>query len=167
MTLDSPLIQQHGDGYRLVFEEVYATDIDDLWSAVTERERLARWMADYSGDLRLGGHWEVADGDGEGVWGRGAVTACEAPHRFTTVWHAEGEEPTELTVRLEPAAGGTRLILEHTGIRSSTYGAGWQTYLEGLGAHVAGPGAEGLRGEAWAQRYRELAPAHAERFRDA
>ena len=36
-------------------EDVYDTDIDDLWQACTTPERLARWIAEVSGDLRVGG----------------------------------------------------------------------------------------------------------------
>lgn len=163
MTLGSPLIQRHGDGYRLVYDEVYATDLDDLWAAVTQRDRLARWMADYSGDLALGGRWEVADGDGEGTWGSGTIAACDPPRGFTTVWQAVGEEPTELVVRLETVDGGTRLVLEHTGIRSSSYAAGWRAYLEALDAHLRTPGAD-RDGEGWQRRYEDLAPGCEARF---
>ena len=70
MTLDAPLITRDGDRYHLEYSEVYATDIDDLWSAVTTAERLSRWMATSRGDLREGGEWEVLGSDGE-VWCRG------------------------------------------------------------------------------------------------
>ena len=33
----------------------YDTDIDDLWSALTDPQRLARWIAEVEGDLHLGG----------------------------------------------------------------------------------------------------------------
>ena len=36
-------------------EDVYDTDIHDLWEACTNPERLARWIAEVSGDLRVGG----------------------------------------------------------------------------------------------------------------
>ncbi|NVM96531.1 SRPBCC domain-containing protein [Arthrobacter wenxiniae] len=36
-------------------EDVYDTTIADLWSALTEPERPARWTGDVSGDLRAGG----------------------------------------------------------------------------------------------------------------
>jgi len=42
-------------GLLLEFHEVYDTDPDDLWQAVTSPERMARWMAAYRGDFRLGG----------------------------------------------------------------------------------------------------------------
>jgi len=163
MSIDSPVIEKRDGRYRLVYEEVYTTDIDDLWAAVTQPERLARWMAAYTGDLRLGGQWEVASDD-DGPWGRGTVTACDAPRGFTTTWHATGEEPTDLVVRLEPVEGGTRLVLEHSGVQSIFYGAGWQTYLERLGGYVADPAAD-LGGEdAWQSRFTELKPAYQERF---
>ncbi|WP_431801958.1 SRPBCC domain-containing protein [Microbacterium sp. bgisy203] len=156
-------IEKSGDRYRLVYDEVYATDADDLWQAITDRARLARWMADYSGDLRLGGSWEVASDDDPGTsWGRGTVTACDAPRSFTTTWHATGEDETELVVRLEPAEGGTRLVLEHSGIQSIFYGAGWQTYLERLADDLAGRAVGGE--DAWQARFTELSPAWSERF---
>ena len=37
-------------------EDVYDTDIDDLWTACTTPDRLARWIAEVSGDLRVGGN---------------------------------------------------------------------------------------------------------------
>ena len=36
-------------------EDVYDTSIDDLWQACTAPERLARWSAEVTGDLRVGG----------------------------------------------------------------------------------------------------------------
>ena len=36
-------------------EDVYDTGIDDLWDACTSPERLARWVAEVTGDLREGG----------------------------------------------------------------------------------------------------------------
>mgnify|MGYP002652054517 CR=1 FL=1 len=144
----------------LIAPQAVPGESDDLWQAVTTRERLARWMANYSGDLRLGGTWQVAS-EGE-PWRTGTVTACEPGRSFTTTWHASEEEPTELVVSLEPVAGGTRLVLEHTGIQSIFYGAGWQTYLERLASDVAG---EEVGGEdAWQARFTELRPAYDERF---
>lgn len=164
MSLDSPTIQRVGDRFRMVYDEVYATDIDDLWNAVTTPERLARWMAAYSGDLHLGGNWQAASEPGEDAWVRGTVTACDAPHGFTTSWHTDQEDPTELIVRLEAVDGGTRLVLEHTGVQSLFYGAGWQTYLERLARIVVDDSAD-LGGEdAWQARFAELRPVYAARF---
>lgn len=160
MSITSPVIEKHSDGYRLSYEDVYNTDIDDLWQAITTRERLARWMVGYTGDLREGGIWAVATDGDEEPWARGTITACDAPRSFATTWHAAGEEPTDLTVTLETVEGGTRMRLVHTGIRSIFYGAGWQTYLERLAAEVAGEPIP----EDWDARFAELSPAYKSRF---
>ena len=41
-------------------EDRYDTDIDDLWSALTDPRRLARWYGEVEGDLRLGGEFRAA-----------------------------------------------------------------------------------------------------------
>ena len=46
---------QSADGKGIVrVEDRYDTDIDDLWSALTDPRRLARWLGEVEGDLRLG-----------------------------------------------------------------------------------------------------------------
>jgi uncharacterized protein YndB with AHSA1/START domain len=53
-------------------EDRYDTDIDDLWSALTDSRRLARWIAEVEGDLRLGGEFSTralpAAGTAWGTW---------------------------------------------------------------------------------------------------
>src|SRR4029078_8871670 len=45
-----------GDGKGVVrMEDRFDTDIGDLWSALTDPGRLARWLGEFEGDLRLGG----------------------------------------------------------------------------------------------------------------
>src|SRR6266567_396142 len=67
------------DGAGVVrIEDRYDTGIDDLWSALTDPGRLARWYGQVEGDLRPGGqfrlHVESADIDAAG-----RVEACEPP----------------------------------------------------------------------------------------
>ncbi len=149
-------------GFRLEFDEVYDTDPDDLWEAITTRERLVRWMADYRGDLRLGGRWQVFTRDGD-VYCDGEVVSCDRPHGFTTTWTVVGEAPTRLTVRLEPEGDRTRLSLRHEHVTRPDYGPGWHAYLESLAWHLADPDAPKDRAR-WAARHDELEPAYAERL---
>jgi uncharacterized protein YndB with AHSA1/START domain len=55
-------------------EDRYDTNIDDLWSALTDPRRLARWLGDIEGDLRLGGEFRArflpADGKALDAWKR-------------------------------------------------------------------------------------------------
>src|ERR1017187_10018672 len=61
-------------------EDRYGTDIEDLWSALTDPRRLARWIAEVKGDLRLGGEFHARF---TSSWeGPGRVDACEPPRRL-------------------------------------------------------------------------------------
>src|SRR5260370_27269819 len=62
-------------------EDRYQTDIHDLWSALTDPDRLARWYGRVEGDLRLGGEFRLYI-ESDGWDGTGRVDACEAPRRL-------------------------------------------------------------------------------------
>ena len=48
------------DGKAVVrMEDHFDTDADDLWSALTDPQRLARWIAHVDGDLRPGGAFQA------------------------------------------------------------------------------------------------------------
>src|SRR5919108_718412 len=67
------------DGAGVVrIEDRYDADIDDLWAALTDPGRLARWYGQVEGDLRPGGEFRLyLESDG---WdGTGRVEACEPP----------------------------------------------------------------------------------------
>ena len=38
---------------------LYDTSVDDLWDALTSRERIARWFLPVEGDLQLGGKYQL------------------------------------------------------------------------------------------------------------
>ena len=118
-------------------EDVYDTDIDDLWVACTEPERLARWIASVSGDLVVGGEFTARFTSG---WeGNGRVDVCERPHRLLlTTWE---DEAADQEATLTSVEGGTRLVIEERGVpvaQIPSYAAGWHVHAEDLAAHVAG-----------------------------
>lgn len=149
-------------GLLLEFHEVYDTDPDDLWQAITSPERLARWMAVHRGEFRLGGRWQAIGTDGE-VYCDGEVTSCDRPRGFTTTWTVVGDPPTVLTVLLEPDGERTRLHIRHEHVTRVEHGAGWHAYLEALARHLADPGEPRDR-DGWLRRFEELEPSYAERF---
>ncbi len=74
------------DGNGVVrMEDRYDTDIDDLWSALTDPARLARWYGEVEGDLRLGGELQVRIPDAGQRTGR--VDACKPPRRLLVTMH--------------------------------------------------------------------------------
>jgi uncharacterized protein YndB with AHSA1/START domain len=63
------------DGKGIVrMEDRYDTDIEDLWSALTDPHRLAQWLGEVEGELRLGGEFRArflpAGGKAPGAWKR-------------------------------------------------------------------------------------------------
>src|SRR5215471_12573898 len=69
------------DGKGVVrMEDRFDTDIGDLWSALTDPSRLARWIGEVEGDLRLGGEFRFHF-FASGSQGTGRVDACEPSRR--------------------------------------------------------------------------------------
>ena len=70
------------DGKGIVrIEDRFDTGIDDLWSALTDPRRLARWIGEVEGDLRIGGEYSFSF-FASGSEGTGRVEACEPPQRL-------------------------------------------------------------------------------------
>jgi uncharacterized protein YndB with AHSA1/START domain len=129
------------DGKGVVrMEDRYDTDIDDLWSALTDPPRLARWIGEVGGDLRLGGEYRYRF-FASGSEGTGRVEVCEPPRRLLLA-HDLGE-PYEQVIEATLAADGdqTILVVEERGMPLNllaAYGAGVQIHVEDLAAHLAG-----------------------------
>ena len=129
------------DGKGVVrMEDRYDTDIDDLWSALTDPRRLARWIGEVEGDLRLGGEFRFRF-FASGSEGTGRVDACESPRRLLLTM-ALGQ-PDEDVIEATLTADGSQTILvwEERGMPLNllaAYGAGVQIHVEDLAAYLAG-----------------------------
>src|SRR5438552_18671398 len=98
------------DGKGIVrMEDRFATDIDDLWSALTDPRRMARWIGEVEGDLRLGGGFR-AHFFTSGWEGTGRVEACEPPRRLRVVTKDAGL-PYEEVIEATLTADGDQTIL--------------------------------------------------------
>ena len=147
------------DGKGIVrIEDRYNTAIDALWSALTDPGRLARWMGEVEGDLRLGGEFR-ARFFASGWEGTGRVEACEPPRHLLLLTRQPGQ-PDERVMEVTLAAMGRQTILawEERGMPVSqlaAYGAGIQVHVEDLAAYLAGR--ERCDADA---RWNELLPAY-------
>jgi uncharacterized protein YndB with AHSA1/START domain len=146
-------------------EDRFDTEIDDLWSALTDPSRLARWLGEVEGDLRLGGEFR-ARFFASGWEGKGRVEACEPPERLL-VLTKDADEPDELdehAIEATLAVDGdqTTLVWEERGMPVdllAAYGAGVQIHVEDLAAYLAGRELEDTRArwDALHPAYQELA----------
>jgi uncharacterized protein YndB with AHSA1/START domain len=124
-------------------QDRYDTDIDDLWSALTDPRRLARWLGEVEGDLRLGGEFR-AHFLASGWEGTGLVEACEPPRRLLVRTWQEGETHDHFIEATLTADGDqTILVWEERGMpldHVAGYGAGIQVHVEDLAAYLGGRG---------------------------
>jgi uncharacterized protein YndB with AHSA1/START domain len=151
------------DGKGVVrMEDRFDTGVDDLWSALTDPARLARWLGDLEGDLRPGGEFR-ARFFASGWEGTGVVEECEPPRRLLVRTRGEGEaEEHTIEATLSADGDGTIAVIEERGMPVSllsAYGAGIQVHVEDLAAHLAGQGRvdAGARWAALEPVYQELA----------
>ena len=90
-------------------EDRFDSDIDDVWSALVDPRRLARWLGDIEGDLRLGGEFR-ARFFASGWEGTGRVEACEPP-RHLLVLTKDPDVPYELVIEATLTADGDQTIV--------------------------------------------------------
>jgi uncharacterized protein YndB with AHSA1/START domain len=130
-------------------EDRFDTDVDDLWSAITDPERLVRWYGQVEGDLRPGGAFRiyVASDDWEGS---GRIEACERSRRLRvrtresdeSYQKGQGVPPFDEVIEATLIADGdqTILVIEVAGMpldKIAFYGVGWQIHAENLAAYLA------------------------------
>lgn len=106
----------------------YPTTPTDLWSALTEQERLGRWFAEVSGDFELAGRFSIK-GNADG-----SITVCDPPRSLAITWEFGGST-SWVAVQVKAVEAGALLTLEHESPTDEASEAHWEKY---------GPGATGL-----------------------
>lgn len=145
--------ERDGRATRVVIaRRAYDSDHDDLWDALTNPERLPRWFLPVTGDLQVGGRYQVVGNAG------GIVERCEPPRSFSVTWEM-GPTVSWLTITLTEDDGRTTLELSHeapvdpdfwTQFGPGAVGVGWDLGLMGLGLHLSsGADNDGAEAQAW------------------
>src|SRR6266702_3476984 len=128
-------------GRSVVVRREFDTPIEDVWSACTDAERISRWFLPVSGDLRLGGRYQLEGNAG------GEILLCEPPRLLRVSWEFGDMPASAVEVRLTPAGSGSVFELEHAGIVEQAMwaqfgpgavGVGWDGALLGLAIHLSG-----------------------------
>jgi len=140
--------------------QTYPSPIDDVWDALTSADRIPRWFLPISGDLRLGGHFQLEGNAG------GEVQECSPPAggaaHYRITWTYGGAPDSWVTVRLDAVSSDqTTVELEHIAkvadipdgfwdrFGPSATGIGWDSGFLGLALHL-GSAADGPTPEAGA-----------------
>jgi uncharacterized protein YndB with AHSA1/START domain len=145
---------ESGEARTVLLRRTYDAEIADVWDAVTSAERIARWFMPVSGELKVGGRYQLEGNAG------GEILECVEPERLRVSW-LYGPDPgfSEVEVRLTPEQGErTVLELEHVAVVPDDFwdqfgpgavGVGWDLGLYGLALHLAGGGLSKEEAATW------------------
>ena len=138
-----------GEARVVVATQTYDTGIDDVWDAITNGERIPRWLMPISGELRLGGRYQLEGNAG------GEVVTCEKPTRLGVTWEYGGQVSWVDVDLTAESAGRTTLRMRHAAridddamwkqFGPAAVGIGWDSMLLGLAQHLGSGG--GIRPE--------------------
>ena len=166
-------VLEAGEARTVTVSQSYNSPIEDVWDACTNPERIPRWFLPISGDLRVGGRYQL-EGNASGT-----IERCDPPSSFAATWEY-GEQVSWIEVRLtaEPE-GSTRLALEHIAhvddgqwaeFGPGAVGIGWDIGFMGLAVYLSSGGrADRQESADWAASAegREFMSLASERWCDA
>jgi uncharacterized protein YndB with AHSA1/START domain len=153
------VVTREDDGrQRLEFRRAWPDPIDDVWSALTENDRLGRWIGVYEGERRPGGTgtlamtFEEGESAGEAV----RIVECDPPRRLVV---ETGEAEWHIEVDLVAADGGTELVFRQwfaADVEVADFAGGWHWYLDKLDAVLTG----GPQPPEWETFWAEVGPGY-------
>lgn len=152
-------VRRDDESVTVVMGRTYQASVEDVWDALTDPDRIKRWLMPVSGDLRVGGTFQLEGNAG------GEILECDPPHRFKATF---GDASSLVEVRLR-ADGDERtdFEFEHTVPIAMA--------VSGAGAFYVGPGWDGavlgldlfLRGETAADPVEAANSEEAQRYSKA
>ncbi len=136
----------------VTLSQAYPVGVHELWDAVTDGERISRWLMPITGDLRLGGHYQLEGNAG------GTIEECVPAERLAVTWEYGGEV-SWVVARLTGDDTSSSLHVEHVAhvdderwgqFGPGAVGIGWDMMLLGLTLHLSsGVGMTPEEGAAW------------------
>jgi uncharacterized protein YndB with AHSA1/START domain len=141
------------EAHVLTISQSYDTDQADLWDAVTNIERIPRWLMPISGDLQVGGSYQL-EGNANGT-----ILTCDPPKNFTATWEYGGNVSwIDVSVN-DDGPDRARLVVEHIAhvddemsrqFGPGAVGIGWDSMLLGLALHLStGESVDPAVGQQW------------------
>lgn len=122
----------------VIARRIYVAAQADLWDTLTNADRIPRWFLPVSGDLRVGGRYQLEGNAG------GVVERCKEPESFAVTWEFGGIL-SWVEIRLTPDGERTALELAHEAcvdpdrwgqFGPGAVGVGWDLSLMSLGLHI-------------------------------
>ncbi|QCR18090.1 SRPBCC family protein [Agrococcus sp. SGAir0287] len=134
-----------GSGDRPIVEVERRLPMDpgEVWDALVQPERLARWLGAIESGERpsVGDAFGLRLGDEPGDRADCRLLACEPSRSIAIAWRWTGEPGSVVHLSVQASEGGSTLRLRHELVAPQPvpdYGAGWEAHLDGLGDVLAG-----------------------------
>jgi len=129
-------VVRNGNGQDIVIERTFQAPIGDVWKSIVEPERMNRWIGTWSGEAGAGNRVSFAMTAEDGAEPEEAlIHRCDAP-RHLDVESFQGGTSWRLKVDLAESDGVTTLVfrqsVELSDEGASSYGPGWEYYLDRL-----------------------------------
>ena len=128
-----------GKARTVTLSRIYDSPIEEVWEACTKRDRIQHWFLPISGDLRLGGRYQLEGNAG------GRIERCDPPLSFSATWEMFGDV-SWIELRLSREGDErTRMELEHIAhvdddrwmqFGPGAVGVGWDLATLGLGRYL-------------------------------
>lgn len=77
-------VLEAGEARTVTVSQTYNAAIDDVWDACTNPERIPRWFLPITGELRVGGRYQLEGNAG------GTIESCDPPTSLGATWEFGG-----------------------------------------------------------------------------
>ena len=155
-------LERVGDRLTLYVTRTFQASIEDVWVAVTDPERMSRWLGTWRGDPTTGRVEFRMGFEGEGAsYEDMEIRECDPPRTLRVTSHV-GPYVWYLDVELSETDGVTTLAFSQPDVDledSLSVGPGWEYYLDRLVAVETGGDLAEIDFE------RDYYPAMAEHYR--
>lgn len=129
-----------------VWRREYPDPVEEVWAAITESERLGRWIGTWTGEPRVGGTvtfvmtGEVDAGGEVDEPTEVRILACDPPRHLAIELPAGEDRSWYLDLTVEARDAGAVLVFAQRLVEGQSHedvDAGWRWYLDRLGASLA------------------------------
>ncbi len=129
-------VESIGSGHDIVIERTFRAPIGDVWASIVDPERMNRWVGTWSGEAGVGKRVSFTMTAEEGATPEDVlIHGCDAPRRLDVESFQAGTS-WRMSVELAESSGVTTLVFRQSVALSdegaSSYGPGWEYYLDRL-----------------------------------
>jgi uncharacterized protein YndB with AHSA1/START domain len=127
----------------VVIDRTFQAPIESVWAAITESDRLGRWVGTWTGDPTTGSVLFRMNAEGDDIEPETfTIHECDPPRRISLTSQVVGQQNVfHFLIELTEAAGTTTLTFSQSVPDPDTatgVGPGWEYYLDRLVAAETG-----------------------------